>query len=164
MRLGHIRITHFASDLDDQMDFSVHGRRARGYRMAMGRAGLDPVIVEVDFDPAHVRETALTVLDAPDRPTAIFAVSDEIAFPVMAAARDLGLEIGADLSIVGFDDHPRAEEERLTTIRQRPEEQGAAAAGLILSGIGHGPDPNQSRLMGTQLVTRESTRRLRPAG
>ena len=101
------------------------------------------------------------MLEAPDRPTAIFAVSDEIAFPVMAAARELGIEVGPELSIVGFDDHPRAAAEELTTIRQRPEEQGAAAADMLLSGIGHGPDPKQSRLMGTQLVTRGSTRRLR---
>jgi LacI family transcriptional regulator, repressor for deo operon, udp, cdd, tsx, nupC, and nupG len=102
------------------------------------------------------------VLDVRDPPTAVFAVSDEIAFPIMDAASELGIEIGAGLSIVGFDDHPRAEERGLTTIRQRPDEQGAAAADLLLSGIGHGPDPKQSRLMGTQLIKRDSTRRLRP--
>jgi LacI family transcriptional regulator, repressor for deo operon, udp, cdd, tsx, nupC, and nupG len=163
MQLGHTRITHFAGDLDGQMDFSVHGRRARGYRLAVERAGIAPSIVEVGFDPDEVHATALTVLDRPDRPTAVFAVSDEIAFPVMAAAAELGLVIGTDLSVVGFDDHPRAEAEHLTTIRQRPEEQGAAAADMILSGIGHGPDPKQSKLMSTQLVARESSRRLRGA-
>ena len=161
MQLGHVRITHFAGDLTDQMDFSVHGRRARGYRLAMERAGYQPVLVEVDFDESEVYAAAKQVLEAPGRPTAIFAVSDEIAFAVMAAARDLGLEIGADLSVVGFDDHPRAEAEGLTTIRQRPDEQGAAAAELLLSGIGHGPDPKQSKLMPTSLIKRGSTRRLR---
>ena len=163
MGLGHTRITHVAGTLDEQMDFSVHGRRARGYRLAMGRAGLEPAVVEVDFDPEQVRTTALELLDRSDRPTAVFAVSDEIAFPVMAVARELGLRIGSDLSIIGFDDHPRAEAERLTTIRQRPAEQGTSAADLILSGIGHGPDPKQSRLSSTQLVTRDSTGRLRTA-
>jgi DNA-binding LacI/PurR family transcriptional regulator len=161
MRLDHTRITHFAGALEGQMDFSVHGRRARGYRLAMERAGLEAVLVEVDFDPDQVRAQALTLLDGPQRPTAIFAVSDEIAFPIMAVAKDLGLEMGVDLSVVGFDDHPRAEQEGLTTIRQRPDEQGAAAADMILAGIGHGPDPKQSKLMGTQLITRDSTRRLR---
>jgi DNA-binding LacI/PurR family transcriptional regulator len=59
LALGHRRITHFAGELDDQMDFSVHGRRARGYRLAMEQAGLEPVIVEVDFDDRDVRAKAL---------------------------------------------------------------------------------------------------------
>jgi DNA-binding LacI/PurR family transcriptional regulator len=159
MQLGHIRITHLAGDLTDQMDFSVHGRRARGYRLAMERAGFLPVIVEVEFDPDAAYAAARTVLEAPGRPTAIFAVSDEIAIPALAAARDLGL--AADVSVIGFDDHPDAAAADLTTIRQRPDEQGAAAAELLLSGIGHGPDPKQSKLMATSLIQRGSTRRLR---
>ncbi|MBW4041012.1 MAG: LacI family transcriptional regulator [Acidobacteria bacterium] len=161
MQLGHTRITHIAGDLSEQMDFSVHGRRARGYRLAMERAGLAPAIVEVEFDPQHAYEVATRLLEPANRPTAVFVVSDEVAFPIMAAARDLGLEIGTDLSVVGFDDHPRAEQEDLTTIRQRPAELGAAAAELLLSGVGHGPDPKQSKLVGTQLVKRGSARRLR---
>jgi LacI family transcriptional regulator, repressor for deo operon, udp, cdd, tsx, nupC, and nupG len=161
MQLGHTRITHLAGELDGQMDFSVHGRRARGYRNAMERAGLEPVLVEVPFDDAAARAAALRVLDRPGRPTAVFVVSDEMAFPVLETARELGLEPGRDVSVVGFDDHPRAEAEDLTTIRQRPDEQGEAAAELLLSGIGHGPDPTRSRLMPTALVPRGSTRRLR---
>lgn len=161
MQLGHVRITHLAGDLTDQMDFSVHGRRARGYRLAMERAGFQPVVVEVDFDHAAAYAAARTVLEAPGRPTAIFAVSDEIAIPVLEAARDLGLGIGTDLSVIGFDDHPDAAAADLTTIRQRPDEQGVAAAEMLLSGIGHGPDPKQSKLMATSLITRGSTRRLR---
>ena len=161
--LGHRRITHVAGDLQDQMDFSVHSRRARGYRLAMERAGLEPVIVEVDFDRDAARDLALEVLAAEARPTAVFAVSDEIAFGVLDAARTMGLEPGRDLSVVGFDDEPRAEAEGLTTMRQQPHELGAAAADLLLSGIGHGPDPTRSRLMPTALVQRRSTGRLEAA-
>lgn len=161
MQLGHTRIVHLAGVMHDQMDFSVHARRARGYLRALERAALEPLIVESEFDPDAAYEAARSVLTARTPPTAIFAVSDEIAYPVLAAARDLGLGIGTDLSVVGFDDHPRAAEEDLTTIRQRPDEQGAAAADLLLSGIGRGPDPKQSRLMPTSLVLRGSTARLR---
>jgi DNA-binding LacI/PurR family transcriptional regulator len=155
--LGHRRITHLAGDLHDQMDFSVHSRRARGYRQAMEQTGLQPVVVEADFDRDTVRAVALEVLGAADRPTAVFAVADEVALGVIDAARELGLAVGSELSVVGFDDDPRAEAEDLTTIRQRPDELGAAAADLLLSGIGHGPDPEQSRLMPTALVKRGST-------
>jgi DNA-binding LacI/PurR family transcriptional regulator len=161
MQLGHTRIVHLAGDMYEQMDFSVHARRARGYLRAMERSGLEPLLIETAFDPDAAYAAAKKALQARIRPTAIFAVSDEIAFPVLAAARDLGLQIGVDLSVVGFDDHPRAQEEDLTTMRQRPDEQGAAAADLLLSGIGKGPDPKQSRLMSTTLVHRGSSARLR---
>jgi len=155
--LGHRRITHLAGDLHDQMDFSVHSRRAKGYRQAMEQAGLEPVVVEVPFDREAVRVVALGVLAADARPTAVFAVSDEIAFGALDAARELGLGVGHELSVVGFDDEPRAEPEDLTTMRQNPHDLGAAAADLLLSGIGHGPDPAQSRLMPTALVKRGSS-------
>jgi hypothetical protein len=81
--------------------------------------------------------------------------------PPSATAADLGLQVGMDLSVIGFDDHPPAAGVGLTRIRQRPDELGAAAADLLLSGIGRGPDPKQSRLMPTTLVHRASTGRLR---
>jgi DNA-binding LacI/PurR family transcriptional regulator len=46
------------------------------------------------------------VLSAPDRPTALFALSDSIAFGVYVACQELGLRIPDDISVVGFDDHP----------------------------------------------------------
>lgn len=160
-QLGHTRIAHLAGTLHDQMDFSVHGRRAKGYRLAMERAGLPLEIVEADFGQEAAAAAARALLDRPDRPTAVFTVNDEMAFPLLDTARALGLTIGKDLSVVGFDDHPRAEEEDLTTVRQRPAELGATAAELLLSGIGHGPDPKRSRLAQTALIQRGSSRRLR---
>lgn len=159
--LGHSRIAHFAGTLQDQMDFVVHSRRAKGYRISMEAAGLEPVVVENDFDVDEVHRTALRLLQKPSRPTAIFAVSDEMAFPVLAAARELGLRPGEDLSVVGVDDHPRAAPEGLTTVRQQPAEMGAAAADLLLDDLSHGIDPRKSRLHPVSLVVRTSTGRPR---
>lgn len=161
--LGHARITHFAGTMQHQMDFLIHSRRAKGYQRAMESAGLAPVIVENEFDPDAVHRSAMQVLQAPNRPTAVFAVSDEVAFPVLAAARELGLRPGQDLSVVGIDDHPRAESEDLTTVRQLPVEIGATAVDLLLSGLSHGPDPKQSRLAPISLIKRGSTGRPRGA-
>jgi LacI family transcriptional regulator len=46
------------------------------------------------------------MLTGPDRPTAVLCLSDSLAYGVYAGARELGLELPADLSIMGFDDHP----------------------------------------------------------
>lgn len=157
LSLGHTRVLHFAGTLSGQMDFSVHGRRAKAYRTVMESAGLEPRIIETAFDPdeAHAAASALLASDA--RPTAIFAVSDEIAFAILAAAREAGLRPGQDLSVVGVDDHPRAALEDLTTVRQLPAEMGASAADLLLENLAHRTDQKQSRLQPIALVKRGST-------
>ena len=67
-----------------------------------------------------------------ERPTALFCSSDEMAFGALTAAAELGIRVPGELSIVGIDDHEFAEPMGLTTVRQRPEEQGAFAAELLL--------------------------------
>ena len=69
-----------------------------------------------------------TLLDRPDRPTAIFAVNDNTAIGVMAAAHALGLRIPDDLSLVGYNDIPIVSRLPipLTTVRV-PFQQIAAA-------------------------------------
>lgn len=159
--LGHRRIVHFTGLPQDQADFLANSRRVKGYRQAMESADLQPVLVENPFDADAVRRAALELLQRPDRPTAVFAVSDEIAFPVLRAARELGLEPGRDLSVVGIDDHPESKAADLTTVRQNPAEIGAAAVDLLLSGITPGLNPGQSRLLPITLVARGSTGRPR---
>lgn len=160
MQLGHTRIAHLAGNLQGQMDFSVHSRRAKGYRMAMERAGLPLRIVECDFDAEDVRQKTTALLAGPDRPTAVFAMSDEIAFAAMTAAADLGITVGRELSLIGFDDHPGAEERDLSTIRQRPNELGSTAVEMLLLGLDTDAATQPSRLSPTSLITRGSTRRL----
>lgn len=161
MELGHTRIAHIAGTLEGQMAFAVHSRRAKGYRRAMERAGLPMAIVEADFDADEVKAKALELLGGRDRPTAVFVHADEMAFAVLDAAEELGIAVGPELSVVGFDDHPEAERRGLTTIRQRPAELGDLAAEMLMSGLESGPDPKRSRLASTGLVVRGSTRRLR---
>ena len=71
---------------------------------------------------------ALELLDAPERPTAVYCDDDILAGGVYLAARERGLRIPEDLSVVGFDDLPFAQvfEPPLTTIRIEPEALGAS--------------------------------------
>jgi DNA-binding LacI/PurR family transcriptional regulator len=160
--LGHTRITHLTEPLQNQADFLVFGRRVKGYRAAMEGAGLEPVVVETEMNAISLQDAAGELLERDSRPTAVFAASDEVALAVLAAARDLHLRPGRDLSVVGFDDQPQAEAEGLTSMRQQPAEMGATAVEMLLEGLSAGPDPRQSRLHPVTLVTRSSTGR--PAG
>jgi len=76
----------------------------------------------------HVRE----VLAQPNRPTALFVSSDIKAFVAMNVAREMGLEIPADIAIIGFDDIEAASFMGLTTVRQHLYDTGRQAAELLL--------------------------------
>jgi LacI family transcriptional regulator, xylobiose transport system transcriptional regulator len=104
------------------------------------------------------------LLSGPDRPTAVFTGNDLQAMGLYQAARELGLRIPEDLSVVGFDDldvarwmHPQ-----LTTVRQPLCDMAVAATELALS-LAAGDHPLQPRIeVATELVVRESTAPLSP--
>lgn len=93
-------------------------------------------ILECDWSAADAYAGALKLLASPDRPTAILAGSDEMALGVMAGARELGLRVPQDLSVIGIDDHDLARVFGLTTVRQDVVEQGRAAAHAMLALLG----------------------------
>lgn len=155
--LGHTRIAHFTTSREHQAGHLILRRRAKGYHLAMEAGGLEPVVIEHDLDQAAAYRAARSVLRDPNRPTAVFAVTDDIAIGVLEAARELGLQPGHDLSVIGFNDQPEALAEDLTTIRIRPAEMGAAAVDMLLAGLAPGLDPTRSHLHPSTLITRSST-------
>ncbi|GAA0275584.1 LacI family DNA-binding transcriptional regulator [Cryptosporangium japonicum] len=70
------------------------------------RLGLDVRLVTSPHALAGATACAVTVLEPPDRPTAVFCFADSIAYGVYAAARQLGLEVPRDVSVMGYDSHP----------------------------------------------------------
>jgi LacI family transcriptional regulator len=136
------------------------------------RSGLqvDPeaVVVETDWadwSRARARTAAARILDRPDRPTAIFSCSDLMAIGVYDAARERGLRIPEDLSVVGFDDLPEAgwTTPPLTTVRQPIAELGAAAVRMLLRSGVDGAVRGPREELSTSLVERGSTAPSRPA-
>jgi len=79
------------------------------------------------------------LLEGSERPTAIIAQSDLLALGVIRAARDLGLSVPGDLSVVGFDG-ARVDGVELTTLRQPAVEKGGAAGRAILAALAGEPD------------------------
>lgn len=136
--------------------------RVDGYRAAVETAGLrvDPHLVRHgDFHVEGGYEQGKALLRLADRPTAIFAGSDLQALGAYEAAREAGLRIPQDLSLVGFDDLPVARwvGPPLTTVRQPLLEMAAAGARLALS-LARGEQPAHRRVeLATSLVIRQST-------
>lgn len=159
--LGHTRLMHIGGDQEHQLDFEVHGGRLQGFRDALNYAG---IVVENDFLAADIStaggfEAGLKVLSQENRPTAISAISDEVAIGVISAAYKLGLRVPEDLSIIGIDGHPTAAAFGLTTMVQHPARQGAIAVSAALAGLG-GMSPGAGELemeLPVELKVRTST-------
>ena len=84
------------------------------------------------------------MLTGDHRPTAIFTASDTQALGVIAAARELGLHVPDDLSVIGYDDIEAADYVGLTTIRQQLLESGRRGAEVLLAQIEPDPRSRQS--------------------
>ena len=143
-----------------------HPQRQRmlGWRDALEEAGIEPVVAEVTGHGEDEAELAAsTLLAGDDRPTAVLCFSDVLALGVLRAARALGLEVPADLSVVGFDDSPvaRWSDPGLTTVRQDVAAKGRIAAEALVSAIEHNRNGSTARVrhrvVPTELVVREST-------
>lgn len=157
---GHRRIALIGGADDDPFRFSVPVERRAGYLGALASAGLQPhpelaVAGNFSFDGGAEAMQRLLALDDP--PTAVFACSDEMAIGAMQVARDAGLDVPGDLSIIGFDDHDVARFVGLTTIRQDLETLGTHSARLLLDQINQpSAEPVHERLP-TRLVVRRTT-------
>ena len=146
------------AEAQEQSSYFVGAERLAGWRSA----GLDAA-TPVASGPGHGRQAGRVaghrLLDLPEPPTAVIALSDLLALGVMEAAAERGLGVPSDLSVVGFDDIPAAAEASppLTTVRQPHTEKGAAAVRLLLD-----PDDRESVLLPAELVIRSTTAPPRP--
>ncbi len=161
LRLGHRDIVLLGGEEAERDREGVQGSRVSGFREAMAEAGIaDAPYLPTEYSMSEGFSAALQLLGDPaHRPTAVFAACDEIAFGTHIAARRLGLGIPADLSIVGIDGHENAGMFGLTTVEQRPVEQGEQAVRWAMSLLGEGDDeqaPHDVDLP-VKLVVRSST-------
>jgi LacI family transcriptional regulator len=136
--------------------------RLDGYRAGLEAAGIAPaaaLIRQGDFYHESGFDEGGALLAMRDRPTAIFAASDQMAFGVYEAAPQRGLRVPDDVSIVGFDDLPQARwaSPPLTTVRQPLSQMGVLAARTILR-LARREEIESPRLeLATELVVRNST-------
>ncbi|GAA1186111.1 substrate-binding domain-containing protein [Nesterenkonia xinjiangensis] len=151
LRLGHTRIGRIGAEASFNRDFHIPARREAGFRDALAEAGLeaDPrLCVTADFTIEGGHRAAKLILGRSEAaPTGLVAFSDEMAIGALLAARELGLEVPQDISVVGMDGHDLGPLFGLTTVDQHPLNQGGQAARDILERIedprpaGSGSDP-----------------------
>lgn len=155
---GHTRI----AAISGPESYLCSHARIDGYRSALERAGLTynpDLIRHGDFQYEGGFLQAGSLLDLADPPTAIFAGSDQQALGVYEAARQRGLRVPQDISVVGFDDLPmsRWSSPPLTTVRQPLAEMGRVAAemlGTLVEGLALS---SRRMELATELVVRAST-------
>ena len=129
--IGHRRIGLISGEPNHPLAFSVPGLRIAGYTAALASAGIsiDTSLENSGFFTAEGGRRAMErLLDLDDPPTAVFALSDEMAFGAYGALQERGLSWPDDIAVIGIDDHELASMVGLSTIRLAPRELGAAAA------------------------------------
>ncbi|KDA06454.1 LacI family transcriptional regulator [Microbacterium sp. CH12i] len=163
--LGHRRIAYLGGR--DGLESSR--LRHAGYLQALEAAGI-PADAKLDrvggyrADLSDAPAHELLRLPTGERPTAVFAANDLSALHVMEVARELGLRIPQDLSVVGFDDIPESTRSTppLTTVTQPLQQMGAEALRILLALLAGSPVEEQHRRLPASLTVRESV--ARPGG
>lgn len=155
--LGHHKIGFLGGD----MSYVVTDDRLRGYRQALRDNGIEPdermevasYLVEQGGYLGMMR-----LLAASERPTAVLASDDVLAFGAMRAAGELGYQLPEDMAIVGFNDIRLAElaNPALTSVRVHMHDLGVAAAELLVERIKNPESPPEERIVPTELVIRNS--------
>lgn len=147
---GRVLPSPFTPDVD----------RYEGFLESMGNAGITP-------DPDYITYGSFTIgggeaamerlLALPQPPTAVFAISDEMAFGAMRALRRHGLTPGQDVSIVGYDGHELSDLLDLTSVVQPVEQLGVRGAQLMLERLDDPSLPVRQIIFPIELVVRGST-------
>jgi LacI family transcriptional regulator len=157
--LGHKRFTCIAGP----SALWTAEQRLAGYREALALGGFDPDTMEVlvgDYRMESGFELAKKALNVPalTRPTALLCANDMMAIGALEYCRASGLNVPADVSVVGFDDVPMAPllSPRLTTVRQPAREMGVHAAELLLDLIRGDAKPDSPKSFPVEVIVRES--------
>ncbi|MFF8971918.1 LacI family DNA-binding transcriptional regulator [Streptomyces sp. NPDC014995] len=133
--------------------------RVAGYRAALAEHGLPPAaahVVDCGLGRANGHRAMTELLKGEREFSAVFAGDDMVAAGAIRAISDAGLRVPGDISVVGFNDIPLAEDFNppLTTVRTPAEELGRAAVRIVLR------DPENAagahHLLGTHIVVRDS--------
>ena len=160
--LGHERIGYVGAVPDNVAHVLTPQTRLESFRATLRAHGLKENphwILSSDWTADSAFEHARALLSSPDRPSAIVAASDEMAFGVLRAAESLGVAVPGELSVIGIDDHSLSAVMGLTTVRQNVQRQGTLAGDLLLEALLRNVDLDESLdiYVPTEIIVRSST-------
>jgi LacI family transcriptional regulator len=152
--LGHRRIAVLSWAVTTSPDRPTE----RAVREQSAALGLDCELVPCAYSLDGSRPLALEVLERPDRPTALFCLSDSIAYGALHGCRELGLSVPGDISLVGFDDHPlsRLIAPPLTSVNWSIDRTARAAVGFLVDHLA-GTAGERRTVIAPSLVVRDSS-------
>lgn len=155
--LGHRYVVHVAGP----SNFSTTRARAEAFETAIARAGLrhDTIHATALSIEAGIHAAEELLQSPGDRPTALVAGNDLVALGLIRRLRAAGVHCPEDVSVVGFNDMPFAEDfwPPLTTVHMPLREIGSEAARLLLRGIEAGTQEPATLTLPVALVVRGST-------
>lgn len=158
--LGHVRIGCLCSN----MQLTSAKRRFQGLYDGLKKNSItlsEDDFIEGCYDQKDGYDKAYMLLSKSDRPTALVCFNDLVAFGAINAAKDLGLRIGADVSITGFDDIQMAEYYRppLTTVRQPIQKIGYQVTQFLIEKLRckNGIYGDRQIVLDPELIVRSST-------
>lgn len=162
VNLGHERIACITPPMD--LMFARH--RLNSVRSGLNSRGIpcdENLIVSSDLTQGGGYQQAQHLLEIPDPPTAIIACNDLMALGAMSAAQERGLQVGADISITGFDDIAQSEHSHppLTTVRQPIEEIGEKVCEMLVKTVHQEPLEKKQLILQPDLIVRQSCGRVR---
>lgn len=152
---GHMHIAYIGG-----AESTLLGRE-RSYMDALSQHGIEipeSYVMDCGWEPERCFKMVTELLKREDRPTAVFAGSDNLAIAVMSAAQTLGLSIPGDVAVVGVNnlEFTAFTSPPLTTVSIPMEEIGTAASELMLRRlVGYSGMPMKI-LLPTRLVARDS--------
>ena len=144
------------------MEFGCTVERLDGFAKVYAEAGsaIDPqAVIDGDFTVEGGRRAIAALLESGSEFDAVFAHNDLSAAGALRALRAAGLNVPADVSVVGFDDVPLTvvTEPALTSVHQPLREMGMAAAVMLMSTISGAPHLETRQIIPTTLVVRQSS-------
>ncbi|MGB9856535.1 MAG: LacI family DNA-binding transcriptional regulator [Dictyoglomaceae bacterium] len=163
IELGH-KIIAFASGPLDHI--SVY-ERWEGYKKALEEAGIkynpEYMIEERELTMRTGRHAFQILWKNDPKPTAILSANDPMALGVIQCAKDMGIKVPEELSVIGIDDIDLSSQfdPPLTTIRIFKEEMGSITAKRLIDRIKNPNQPPIKIIVSTELVIRGSTAPLR---
>ena len=159
LSLGHRRIGFISG----RSELQSAVRRLQGYQDSLRQANI-PLVPELIQTGDYTITTGFTcaqrLLSLPVPPTAIFAANDQSALGVLKVAKEAGLRVPDDLSVVGFDNIPEADYSGLTTVDQSIDRMGYVATEMLVSLIQGKPLESNLYKIPTRLIVRDSCRSL----